>query len=669
MKTIKMFMLAALGAMTLAACKKEEPVLDVSVPAINIMADGNTFTVDVHSNLAWNASTTADWLTITEGTGTGDGEFSVTCDPNVGPEGENAPEREGVILITAGGLNCEIAVKQYEESPVLELQGNVLKDVAKEGETFMVNLNVNIPYQVICEYDWVKVTSTKAVKTDKYQIVVEPNRNYTMRSASVIFMNEDYQQTISITQDGRSISELTAINDSTDFRAFAEHQNAFVGKTIKLAADITITLDQAVDTLLCDFDGQNKTITLNHTETEAHRAMKFGVFRNVGKEVTVSNLKTRVSFTAAEGAAFQEAFVGGVAGQALEGAKASNCDVEIYFNGTTNSSAARVGGVFGNTLDGVVVEKCSVWNATIINTATSTTADQFAGIIGHSNGSVTVTDSGAYCQIEYLGKSNPRAAGIIGYTQDTKNLLIKNCQAEGSIHCQPSSLKDQYNYLGGITAYNNTFAIADPTYVIEGCTSKMDIVADCDTDQFDDASKKTWKVRMGGILPHMPKKSGSNPSVLTVKGCTFMGALTNKMIQNPGLTTITVQQGGIVAFVEADCAPVVEDCTVSGIFTCSGDYADKSPVVGGVIGSVSNVNTKVQNAIIRFMTRFEGPDTYTKGLIAAAPGAYTTQVTANVDGATIITGTTVTKVDASNYTSFLFGNTKITDLTGVSFSE
>ena len=85
------------------------PSLSVIPTSLLFSFDGGTATCTVTSNISWSASTSADWITISGGAGSGNGSFVVTCSSN--PDGQPAI-RLSTIIVSGGGITKSVRVSQ-----------------------------------------------------------------------------------------------------------------------------------------------------------------------------------------------------------------------------------------------------------------------------------------------------------------------------------------------------------------------------------------------------------------------------------------------------------------------------------------------------------------------------------------------------------------------------
>jgi hypothetical protein len=108
----------ALSATLFVACKEDKETEITEAPGLTaapveelsgISAAGDTTYIAVNSNIAWTATTEADWVTLTNDGATGNGTVTVTIAPN--PAGSAA--RSATITLSGDGVaDVNIAVAQ-----------------------------------------------------------------------------------------------------------------------------------------------------------------------------------------------------------------------------------------------------------------------------------------------------------------------------------------------------------------------------------------------------------------------------------------------------------------------------------------------------------------------------------------------------------------------------
>lgn len=669
-KFLKVSFAALLGAaMVLVGCKQPAPmetVLEASVKTAEFSANSPAkVTVKLTANNAWTASSSAEWLSLSATSGEGDASIVLSATENIGPAGEAAPERTAQVTIKSEEKSVSVSVKQSAETVVF-VTDKTSATVPAEGASVVVAVEYNTPYTVEIPADapWITKAATKAVAQANVTLSVAANTETVSREATVTLKAASGSKTLKISQDAAVPTKVTEIASADDFASFvANHAEYEASETVKLTADVTLPADRVIlDTLKCNFDGQGHKVTYAYTLAADATALHLGLFANVDKNVEVKNVKVKATFDAAEGMAYKSAIVGGIAGVVCEGAKIANCESDLTFAALVNTGAVMVGGIAGSSNDGVTIENCKStgsWS----DTAESTTADNVGGILGHSYYAITIANCTSDMNMTYLGTSTPRFGGMIGYTHNMSKIHISGCSYSGKMVHHPSKVKKQYSYIGGIVGYNNVSdANTTPEYVIENCTFSGSIDGACEN------AAAEYQFRAGGIIPQMPKEDASaNPptgkSCLTIRNCSNTGTITNT-VTGTSAKTNTIQLGGIQAFGEATHVATIENCTFSGSIVSTGYKS----TVGGIVGLLSHVDTKVTGCVVTKDAVLAAETTgSTVGAVVANPGAYTTKVTADLDACSVAKNAPAVVLTADNYTEYAFGNANITDLSGITF--
>lgn len=140
-----------------------------------------------------------------------------------------------------------------------------------------------------------------------------------------------------------------------------EQGNTFAGKTILLSADIDlcgcpwIPIGKNLNTPFCGiFDGCGHCVSGIHTVSEEPYLGFFGVVMGMNKVMMVEISNLRLSEIRIESRG-TKAYVGGVAGYALEGVRIEKCMV-----GGSMVSTYCCGGIVGYAEDCVSVRRCAV---------------------------------------------------------------------------------------------------------------------------------------------------------------------------------------------------------------------------------------------------------------------------------------------------------------------
>lgn len=101
---------------------QSDPEINLSISTYNFGGAGGSKAVSVTSNRNWTASESVSWLSISGGSGTNDGSFTITATNNTGSA------RTAIVTVTADGISKTISISQDEAySFVLDGDRNSLK--------------------------------------------------------------------------------------------------------------------------------------------------------------------------------------------------------------------------------------------------------------------------------------------------------------------------------------------------------------------------------------------------------------------------------------------------------------------------------------------------------------------------------------------------------------
>ena len=167
-----------------------DPVLNFSIESISASVDGVTKSVTIDGNISWEASCTADWITITPAKG----EKGASTLKVVVSASTKAATRDAVVKISNSeyNINKQIAVSQAAFGPVLSVSTESIS-APVEGTTKSVTIDGNISWKASCAADWVAITPTKGEKgTSTLKVEVAANIKTTARDAVIKISNSEY---------------------------------------------------------------------------------------------------------------------------------------------------------------------------------------------------------------------------------------------------------------------------------------------------------------------------------------------------------------------------------------------------------------------------------------------------------------------------------------------
>lgn len=179
------------------------PSLDVpaSTQPIRVGPEGVTAaTFTVSSDDSWTASSSADWITVSPASGSGNGTIAYNV-----ARWEGAGERTGTITVTAGGLQpATVTIIQSGSNPVLTLSPASLT-VSKNGGNATFSVACNAAWSAAKTAAWLDITGTQGTETGNgsVSITVQPNAGANSRTAELSFISFGTMCTATVVQRGQ----------------------------------------------------------------------------------------------------------------------------------------------------------------------------------------------------------------------------------------------------------------------------------------------------------------------------------------------------------------------------------------------------------------------------------------------------------------------------------
>ena len=203
-------------AMMLIGVSCEDSSKDVdSTPKGVVFASGTEMTVEFgssggsksfsfSSDLDWEVTTSADWISVTPSSGTPSvKKFTVKASAN-----DSFEERSGTVtMTTTDDRSYIIEVTQAAENETFTINGNGEYEVSATGGEVEVKVTTNLEYTVEIPAEakaWLSVADTRAVREETLTFTVAENASFDERSATVELKGADGKvlQSISFKQKG-----------------------------------------------------------------------------------------------------------------------------------------------------------------------------------------------------------------------------------------------------------------------------------------------------------------------------------------------------------------------------------------------------------------------------------------------------------------------------------
>lgn len=370
--------------------------------------------------------------------------------------------------------------------------------------------------------------------------------------------------------DNNQNATVFTLNDAADLAGLAvlvNGGNNFAGKTITLKENTEFDLSTHLWTPIGNssnvdeyfkgtFDGNSEKGTTITGMTILDANGKAGLFSTANSAI-IKNIRISTGYiSVASGSNIK---VGGIVGYAYDATTIKKCSFDGTID-TENSSSSNYnyfGGIVGDTYSQVTIENCRT-NGKIFGNGT-----YMGGIVGYSYASsagigATITD--CINEAELRPATCTAVGGIVGFSEITGSLNVKNCVNSGAITNNVITLSNKASNLGGIVGRINGVATA----AITGCTNTAALTSGNSEN-------------MGGIVGY------SNQST-TITDCHNSGTVTNSSVGEYPKLTYT---GGILGRMETKDL-TLNQCSNQGAVSGSDKYY---AYVGGLIGGITSVGT------------------------------------------------------------------------------
>ena len=253
------------------AGKPEDPYINVDQSVVGVPAAGETFTLNVTSNVQYETEVSAAWVSV-NGT-------SVTVAENTTYE-----ERSATITFKYGTVTTSVIINQAAaiEPDILEYVGDKTYNVPADGYTINVKVHTNVDYTTtISAPDWVK-EGTKATREDEKTFIITKNDGEA-RTATITFSYKDLTRVITIHQAKHTEEPYITIVTSTNGPVAAEGGQF----SVEVASNVAYETECGADWVT----GAVPTFTVAPNEAYEERSttitFKYG---DIEKSVTVSQL-------------------------------------------------------------------------------------------------------------------------------------------------------------------------------------------------------------------------------------------------------------------------------------------------------------------------------------------------------------------------------------------
>lgn len=163
-----------------------------------LLQDGSeTKTVEIQSDGVWNATSSNDWITLSNYSGSGNSSLSISVNEN-----KSDSERNGIVSITVGDKTLIINVVQKGKN--LIIPDSSLSFPAEES-TLDLEIGGTGYWSIDTMPSWISVDKSTGVGATTIKVKAENNPNTSSRTGEMIISQtySDNKKTIKITQNGK----------------------------------------------------------------------------------------------------------------------------------------------------------------------------------------------------------------------------------------------------------------------------------------------------------------------------------------------------------------------------------------------------------------------------------------------------------------------------------
>ncbi|MCL2651326.1 MAG: InlB B-repeat-containing protein [Candidatus Azobacteroides sp.] len=171
--------------------------LTVSLTNYNFVASGGASSaITVTSNQSWMVSSNASWLTVSPTSGSNNGSFTMTAQPNT-----STSSRSAIVTVTGGGKQQQISITQNGVTPSLTVSLTNYNFVASGGTSSAITVTSNQSWTVSSNASWLTTSRTSGSNTNTFTMTATANSSPSSRSATVTVSGGGITRTINVTQD------------------------------------------------------------------------------------------------------------------------------------------------------------------------------------------------------------------------------------------------------------------------------------------------------------------------------------------------------------------------------------------------------------------------------------------------------------------------------------
>lgn len=171
-----------------------EEILTLDVSSLALLPSAGTETINITSNVAWTATSNADWCVIAPASGSKDGKITVTVTEN-----DTNQDRIAEITVKSENITHIVTVKQ-EFGEVFEVDSELFA-FDFFGGTAKIKITSNVSWTVESNKTWCVPSQTSGEGSCELVLTINENRSVSAREAEVTLKSSTVVKTIKVTQN------------------------------------------------------------------------------------------------------------------------------------------------------------------------------------------------------------------------------------------------------------------------------------------------------------------------------------------------------------------------------------------------------------------------------------------------------------------------------------
>ena len=187
MRKLKCFMFVAALALALIGCRKPVEV-SFAFNEKEVASEGQTFDLGLESNGDWTITTSAEWVSATPNSGSGNATLSVTASPNT-----TSDSRTAKVTATTKDNTAELTLTQNGGEYIMINPTSIQS--SEEGGDYTVDVTSNFQWTITDVPSWLSLSATSGTGSETVVVTVLPiGSEYSAhRTAELVFGNEQVQ--------------------------------------------------------------------------------------------------------------------------------------------------------------------------------------------------------------------------------------------------------------------------------------------------------------------------------------------------------------------------------------------------------------------------------------------------------------------------------------------